>query len=69
MKFDPNNKIMQLCIEGMNFEGKGETESAYQLFLQAWNEAANDFEKFTSAHYVARHQKTVLPMLVFLSNI
>ena len=36
---------------------------AYQLFLQAWNEAANDLEKFTAAHYVARHQKNVTEKL------
>lgn len=29
---------------------------AKALFMQAWNEAINDFEKFTAAHYVARHQ-------------
>ena len=32
MKFDPNNKIIQFCIGGINIEGKGETENAYQLF-------------------------------------
>lgn len=30
-----------------------------RLFLQAWNEATNDFEKYTAAFYVARHQKNV----------
>lgn len=59
MQFDPNNKIVQLCAQGMNMEGEGKTEEARKLFLQAWNEASNDFEKFTSAHYVARHQKNV----------
>jgi len=34
-----------------------------RLFLQAWNEAATDFEKFTAAHYVARHQSTVAAKL------
>ncbi|HEY1040139.1 MAG TPA: rRNA adenine methyltransferase [Bacteroidia bacterium] len=59
MQFDPNNNIVKLCAEGMNLEGKGKSQEAAALFLQAWNEASNDFEKFTSAHYVARHQKTV----------
>jgi len=40
-------------------EGKGKPEEASRLFLQAWNEATTDFEKFTAAHYVARHQKNV----------
>lgn len=63
MQFDPNNKIVQLCAQGMSFEGEGKTEKAYQLFQQTWNEASNDFEKFTSAHYVAWHQKTVIDKL------
>jgi tetratricopeptide (TPR) repeat protein len=59
MQFDPENKIVQLCAAGMEKEGEGQPEKAHQLFLQAWNEAETDFEKFTAAHYVARHQETV----------
>lgn len=43
----------------MDMEGKGNHEEASRLFLQAWNEASNDFEKFIAAHYVARHQENV----------
>jgi len=57
MQFDPNNNVVKLCAQGMDMEGKGMPEEASRLFLQAWNEATNDFEKFTAAHYVARHQK------------
>jgi len=63
MQFDPDNNIIQLCARGMDMEGKGMTEEAERLFLQAWNEAASDFEKFTAAHYVARHQKTIADKL------
>ncbi len=63
MQFDPNNKIVQLCAEGMEAEGKGHAERASQLFQQAWDAASDDFEKFTAAHYVARHQKTVADKL------
>lgn len=59
MEFDPNNPVVKLCALGMEMEGKGEPEEAGRLFLQAWNEAVNDFEKFTASHYVARHQKSV----------
>jgi rifampin ADP-ribosylating transferase len=38
------------------------------LFLQAWSEATNDFEKFISAHYVARHQKNVSDKLKWLET-
>ncbi|MEC3880235.1 tetratricopeptide repeat protein [Parapedobacter sp. 10938] len=59
MQFDPDNKTVRLCAQGMDMEGKGNPEEASKLFLQAWNEATNDFEKFTAAHYVARHQKSI----------
>lgn len=59
MTFDPNNPIIQLCARGMEMEGKGQPEDARSLFLQAWKQATNNFEKFTAAHYVARHQNSV----------
>ena len=63
MQFDPNNNVIQLCAKGMDMETKCLTEEANKFFLQAWNEATNDFEKFTAAHYVARHQKSVADKL------
>ena len=59
MTFDHNNKVVQLCVQGMDMEGQGQPKKAIELFLQAWSESASDFEKFVAAHYVARHQKTV----------
>ena len=59
MQFDPNNKVIQLCAKGMEMETAQKPDEAKALFLQAWEEASNDFEKFTAAHYVARHQSTV----------
>ena len=43
----------------MDMEGKDKPEEASRLFLQAWNEATSDFERFIAAHFVARHQKNV----------
>lgn len=59
MEFDLNNKVVKLCAQGMEMEGNGHPDEATNLYLQAWNEATNDYEKFTAAHYVARHQKSV----------
>ena len=58
MHFDPNNNVVKLCAKGMELEAS-QPEQACKLFLKAWNEANSDFEKFTAAHYVARHQQTV----------
>ncbi len=59
MQFDTNNKVVKLCSEGMELEGHGRKKEAFKLFQQAWDESSTDFEKFTSAHYVARHQENV----------
>ncbi|PKL78501.1 MAG: rRNA adenine methyltransferase [Ignavibacteriae bacterium HGW-Ignavibacteriae-4] len=63
MQFDPNNNVVKLCAQGMEMEGSGNTTEASKLFHQAWNEATNDFEKFTASHYVARHQKSIADKL------
>lgn len=65
MNFDPENNVVKLCALGMGLEGEGKMTEAAALFLQAWNEAMNDFEKFTAAHYVARHQKTAADKLIW----
>lgn len=59
--FDPENKIVRLCGEGMHKEGNpGE---ALALFQQAWDEASTDFEKLVAAHYLARQQDNVAAKL------
>ncbi len=66
MEFDPKNSIVKLCLQGMELEGKSKPEEASRIFLQAWNEATKDFEKFTAAYYVARHQEKVSDKLKWL---
>jgi tetratricopeptide (TPR) repeat protein len=68
MEFNPNNNVIKLCVQGMDMEEKGKPEEAGKIFLQAWNEATNDFEKFTAAYYVARHQKNVRDKLKWLET-
>ena len=59
MEFNPSNHVIKLSIQGMDMEGKGNAEEASRLFLQAWNEATDDFEKYIAAYYVARDQENV----------
>jgi tetratricopeptide (TPR) repeat protein len=59
MPFDQDNKVIELCAQGMNAEGRGKNEEASALFSKAWEIAATDLEKFIAAHYVARHQPDV----------
>ena len=68
MEFDPRNNVIELCVQGMALEESGKAEEASRLFLQAWNEATNDFEKYIAAYYVARHQDNVADKLKWLET-
>ncbi|MEO6303351.1 MAG: rRNA adenine methyltransferase [Bacteroidia bacterium] len=59
MQFDPENKIVKLCAEGMEMEGLNKMQEAEKLFQQAWDSAENEMEKFIAAHYLARRQKNI----------
>lgn len=59
MQFNPENHINKLCAQGMLLEGEGKPAEAAALFHQAWNEATDTTERFTAAHYIARHQNNV----------
>jgi tetratricopeptide (TPR) repeat protein len=63
MHFEPDNKIVKLCVLGMELEGEGKNEEASKVFMEAWHQASDDKEKFTAAHYVARHQQNVADKL------
>jgi len=67
-EFSPFNNVVKLCLQGMAMEDKGHPQEAYNLFLQGWNEASNDFEKFLAAHYIARHQNTTTDQLKWLET-
>ncbi|MEO8112196.1 MAG: hypothetical protein ABI594_19250 [Ginsengibacter sp.] len=56
MEFNQDNQVIQLCAKEIELEGQGQQSDAGNLFKEAWNLAITDFEKFTAAHYVARHQ-------------
>ena len=68
MEFNPNNNVVKICVQGMVLEEKDKPNEASKLFLQAWNEATNDFEKFIAAHFVARHQKNNFDKIKWLKT-
>lgn len=68
MEFSPNNHVVKLCLQGMHLKETGQPEAAGKLLLQAWNEATNDFEKFTAAYFVAQQQKTIPDKLEWLET-
>ncbi|MDQ7814675.1 MAG: NAD(+)--rifampin ADP-ribosyltransferase [Patescibacteria group bacterium] len=68
MEFNQNNDIVKLCLQGIGMEKMGKPEEASRLFVQAWDEATYDFERFISAYFVARHQKNVPDRLKWLKT-
>ena len=68
MEFNPSNKVIRHCVQGMALEESGKAEEASRLFLQAWNEATNDFEKYIAAYCVTRHQENVPDKLKWLET-
>jgi len=66
MEFNSNNNVVKLCLQGMGLEEKDKPEEAGKLFIHAWNEATNDFEKYLASYYVARHQKNITDKLKWL---
>lgn len=63
MEFNPANPIVKLCIMGMAREENGDPDAANCLFLQAWQEAAHDFEKYIAAYFRARQEQEVAQRL------
>jgi len=52
----------------MGMEEKDKPGEAAELFIQAWNEATNDLEKFIASYYLARQQKNVPDKLYWLQT-
>ncbi|MBW8381126.1 MAG: NAD(+)--rifampin ADP-ribosyltransferase, partial [Youngiibacter sp.] len=67
-QFDPNSKIIRLLMQGMAMEDQDKPEEAGSLFTEAWSEAAEDFERFIAAYFVARHQKSMEDRLKWLET-
>jgi len=56
MEFNPDNLVIQLCMQGMNLEDQNKPNEAAGLFLQAWQQATNNYDKFLAAWHLARVQ-------------
>ena len=55
---DINNPVIELCMEGTRAEFEHRLDDARQLYLQAWEIRADDYDACIAAHYVARFQET-----------
>jgi hypothetical protein len=68
IKFDPNNVVIKLCMSGMKLEDSGSIEDAITIFHKAWQEAADDYERFIVAYHLARQQKSITDKLKWMET-
>ena len=66
MRFSPQNAVVRLCLQGMRQEANDDGEGAYATFLQAWNEATDDQERFLAAYHVSQREKDLDGQLKWL---
>lgn len=57
MKFDPSNPIIHLCMKGMALEESGNLDGAIEVFLKAWDQSRDDYERFIVAYHLGLRQK------------
>lgn len=66
MEFNPQNPVVQLCVQAMSLQEQGRTSESGRLFDQAWKEASNALEKFIAAFCLAKHQHLIEKRLEWL---
>lgn len=68
IKFDPNNAIIRLCMNGMELEDSENSEDAITMFHKAWHEATDDYERFIASYHLARMQKSITDKLKWMET-
>lgn len=68
MDFDPTSAVVRLCLQAGVLHEEGRSQEARAASLQAWNQAAHDFERFLAAESVARHEADPAERLVWLGR-
>ncbi|WP_297638725.1 NAD(+)--rifampin ADP-ribosyltransferase [uncultured Clostridium sp.] len=67
-RFNPKNKIIRLCMQGMGMSEKGACEEGREIFFQALEESKDEFEKFMVAYNVAKYEKDSLSRLEWMEK-
>lgn len=58
MEFSPFNKIIKTLLTGISFEENGNTAAAIKTFQELYGNSIENYEKFLSAYFIARNQKS-----------
>lgn len=67
-QFDPKNKIIGLCMIGMNMEEQGDSDGAMTVFMEALNDSTNEYEKFVVTYQIAKYEKNIQEKLKWLGK-
>jgi hypothetical protein len=54
LTIDPTNPVVAAIGRGMHAEITGDRQAAHAAYSEAWERAADDFERCIAAHYVPR---------------
>lgn len=65
--FDHSNKIVQLCMKGMIAEESG-AGNALAIFIEAWEAAESDSEKYVAAYHLSKRQSEISERLSWLEK-
>lgn len=68
MEFSPANPIVQHCMQSLRLRETGETGEATRVMEHAWTQAADDFEKYLSAWFLAQCQQNHREKLYWLEQ-
>ena len=67
-QFNPSNPIIKRCIEGMILEENNHIEEAMVVFIKAWGEANDDYERFIAAYHLGLRQARLVDKLKWMEN-
>ncbi len=68
MDFNPQDHVVRLCLQGMSLEAGNKADEAGKLFLRAWNDSTENWQRFLSAYFVAQHQAETADRLKWLET-
>ncbi len=69
VEFDPRNKIVKLCLQGMALELENKVEEASAIFNEALNIASNDFERYLASYYIANNKEETEDKLLWFEKV
>ncbi len=68
VEFDPRNKSVKSCLQGMALEDDGKMDDASTIFNNVFDTASNDFERYLASYYIARNKVNIEEKLIWFKK-